>query len=119
MSESTLPPQAHRLADGETHATDWGARFTRSEGQLVAELPLITSVGLCNLCEVRSHDVVHIAGMASHHVRFLDGGELRFAYNERGDLIELYARGVSVALAKDGRVMAAMPGSPGLRELRD
>ncbi|NML13365.1 hypothetical protein [Azohydromonas caseinilytica] len=119
MNEHALPSQAHRLAEGETHATDWGARFTRTGGELVAELPQITSVGLCNLCEVYSHEVVHVAGMASHHVCFLDGGELRFAYNERGELVELYARGAAVAIGKEGRVMAAMAGSTALREFRD
>lgn len=111
-----LDPTCPPLADGEAMATSWGARLTRSDGQVVADLPVVTSVGLCNLCEVRSHEVVHVAGLASHRVCFLDGGQLRFAYNDRGQLIELVCHGVSVALSKDGRVMAAMAGSPVLQE---
>jgi len=111
MSEHSEP---FRLAAGQTHATDWGARFTRSQSQLLAELPVITSVGLCNVCEVRSHDVVRVAGLVSHCVSFLDGGELRFAYSDRGELIELHCMGISVAVTQDGRVMAGMRGSPAL-----
>ena len=112
-------PDPFRLAAGQTHATDWGARFTRTEGELVAELPVITSVGLSNLCEVRSHDVVRVAGLTSHCVRFLDGGQLRFAYSERGELIELHCMGAGVAVSKDGRVMAGMRGSPSLQGFAD
>lgn len=111
---STNPSMRHPLAEGESFATAWGARLTRSDGQIRAELPTVTSVGLCNLCEVHSHEVVHVAGMASHSVRFMDGGQLRFAYNDRGELVELVCQGVGVALGPDGRVMAAMAGSPAL-----
>lgn len=111
MSEHSEP---FRLAAGHTQATEWGARFTRSQNQLLAELPVITSVGLCNVCEVRSHDVVRVAGFVSHCVSFLDGGELRFAYSDRGELIELHCLGISVAVTQDGRVMAGMRGSPAL-----
>ncbi|WP_298231843.1 hypothetical protein [uncultured Azohydromonas sp.] len=111
MPDQPRPPQ---LAEGQTHATDWGARFTRTQGQLLAELPVITSVGLCNVCEVRCHDVVRVAGLTSHCVSFLDGGELRFAYSDRGELIELHCMGISVAVTQDGRVMAGMRGSPAL-----
>ncbi|WP_157265997.1 hypothetical protein [Azohydromonas aeria] len=112
-------PPHHPLAEGESLDTAWGARLTRSDGQIRAELPVVTSVGLCNLCEVRSHEVVRVAGMASHSVRFIDGGQLRFAYNDRGELVELVCLGVGVALGKDGRVMAAMAGSPTLLEYAD
>jgi hypothetical protein len=114
--KSLLQSAVRQLGDGESLATPWGACFTRSDGQVVADLPAITSVGLCNLCEVRSHEVVRVAGMVSHCVRFMDGGQLRFAYNHRGELVELHCRGVSVAVTPDGRVMAAMPGSPVLQE---
>jgi hypothetical protein len=114
--QSPFQPMTHHLAEGESLATPWGARFMRSDGQVLADVPVITSVGLCNLCEIRSHEVVRVAGLVSHSVRFMDGGQMRFAYNERGELVELYSRGVSVAISKDGRVLAAMAGSPVLRE---
>lgn len=94
----------------------WGAHFLRTNAQAVAELPTVTSVALANLCEVHSHDVLRVAGMVSHSVRFVDGGQLRFAYNTRGELVDLHCRGVCVAMTPDGCVMAGMPGSPPLQE---
>jgi hypothetical protein len=114
--QSPFNPAARQLAEGESLVTPWGARFVNNDGQITADMPRITSVGLCNLCEVRSHEVVRVAGMVSHSVFFVGGGQLRFAYNLRGELVELYSRGVSVAVSKDGRVMAAMAGSPVLKE---
>jgi hypothetical protein len=115
----TEQPQPQRFGAGQSQATDWGAHFTRTEGQLVAELPVITSVGLCNLCEVLSHDVVRVAGITSHSVCFVDGGQLRFAYSDRGELIELHCVGAGVAVSKDGRVIAGMRGSPSLQEFAE
>jgi hypothetical protein len=115
----TKPTQAQCVTASPRQATDWGACFTRTEGQLVAELPVITSVGLCNLCEVLSHDVVRIAGLTSHSVCFVDGGQLRFAYSDLGELIELHCVGAGVTISRDGRVIAGMRDSPVLQEFAE
>ncbi|WP_066331628.1 hypothetical protein [Azohydromonas lata] len=113
-SDATQPPDPQ-----QPPATPWGAHFVRTNAQVVAELPMVTSVSLANLCEVHSHEVLRTAGLVSHSVRFMDGGHLRFAYNTCGELVELHCRGVSVAMTPDGCVMAGMPGSPPLQEFAE
>lgn len=113
-SEADQPP-----APGQPLTMPWGAHFVRTNARVVAELPAVTSVALANLCEVHSHEVVHVAGMVSHNVRFVDGGQLRFAYSTRGELVELHCSGVSVAMTPDGCFMAGMPGSPPLQEFAE
>ena len=81
-------PQPHP-ANAGTH---------RPGDALAQQLSIITGVGLCNLCEVCSHDIVRVAGMTMHSVGFLDGGRLCFAFSDAGELVDLHARGVSVAI---------------------
>lgn len=113
-SDAVQPP-----AQGQPLTMPWGAHFVRTNARVVAELPMVTSVALANLCEVRSHEVARAASLVSHSVRFVDGGQLRFAYNTRGELVELHCQGVSVAMTPDGCVMAGMPGSPPLQEFAE
>lgn len=85
---------------------------TCPRGEASAPRPVITGVGLCNLCEVCSHDIVRAAGLTMHSVGFLGGGRLCFAFSEAGELVDLYAHGVSVAIEPDGRVMAGRVAAP-------
>jgi hypothetical protein len=55
------------------------------------DLETIQSVGIQNVVEVETHQIARIAGSTSHFIRFHGGGEVRFAYNQQGKLIELSA----------------------------
>lgn len=95
------------LREGDTVRTDCGAVFAMREGMLFSELPLLSAVGIGNLVEVRNHEIVRVAGMTSHTVTYHDGGLLRFAYNDRGELIELSGQKVRVHIDKQGRMTVA------------
>jgi len=47
---------------------------------------------------------VRAVGLVSHHVRLAGGGELRYAYNTRGELIELYGFHVEAKMSPDGQL---------------
>ena len=82
-----------------------GALFTRNaQGDVLANLPQIKSVGITDLTQVLGHQIVCTVGLVSHHVRFAGGGELRYAYNTRGELIELYGFKVEAKMSPDGQL---------------
>jgi hypothetical protein len=76
-----------------------------TRGNITAELSAIKSVGIADLADVQSHEIVRIFGSVSHHVRFVGGGELRFAYNTRSELLELSANGVKGSISEDHRLV--------------
>jgi hypothetical protein len=75
------------------------------DGNLFVTMPTIRSVGIADLAQVQSHHVTHIAGSTSHVVHFTGGGLLRFAYSERGELIELSGRHVRGLLSAEHEVV--------------
>jgi hypothetical protein len=100
-----MPFNPRHLNEGESFRTDWGAEFTVQDGALVSQLPILASVGVGNLAEISAHDIVRVAQLTSHTMRFFDGGLLRFAYNDRGQLIELAGQHVHMSIDKEGHVL--------------
>lgn len=69
------------------------------ERTLRVALDEISAVRVDDLAEVLEHRIARIVGSTSHVVRFIGGGELRYAYNSRGQVIELSAEGVRAAIS--------------------
>ena len=87
-----------------------GTTFISSSGGLTIDFPqAIESVGIKNLTEVTEHHITTIVGSRSHLVRFNNGGELHFAYNGLGQLIELSARDLTVTVSMGKVVSFAIP----------
>ena len=61
----------------------------------------IKAVGISHLCDVAEHRINRVFNSVSHYLRFVDGAEVKLAYNLDGDLLELTARGVAVSV-QDG-----------------
>ena len=59
----------------------------------------IKSIGLGNILDVDSHCVNTILNSRSHLIKFRNGGELAFAYNSNGELIELCAKKVGLCIS--------------------
>jgi hypothetical protein len=81
-----------------------GSMRASSDQPVKMDLGTIRSVGIRNLVHVESHAITRVAGSVSHYVRFFGGGALRFAYNDRGQLIELVCELLSVT-TQDGEVL--------------
>ena len=80
-----------------------------SQGDLTVDLlRTIASVGIVNLTEVIEHHITTIVGSRSHLVRFVNGGELRFAYDGAEQLIELKSRGMVASITPGGVIRYAV-----------
>ena len=87
-----------------------GTTFINSSGGLTIDLPqTIESVGIKNLTEVAEHHITTIVGSRSHLVRFNNGGELHFAYNGLGQLIELSAQDLTATVSMGKTLSFAIP----------
>lgn len=75
------------------------------EDVLKTWLPRITSVGIVNLADVRRHRIAAAFGSVSHVVQFAGGGELRYAYNAAGELIELSGKALAFTVSPSGQVL--------------
>ena len=75
-----------------------------SSGGMVATVNTIRKVGISNLCEIESHAIRRIANSTSHFVRFVGGGDLRFAFTDKGELLELSGHRISFNITQDGEV---------------
>ena len=76
------------------------ALHVATDGHLIVDLPPIKSVGIKHLAEVAEHHITTIMNSRSHMVRFTNGGTLKFAYNNTGQLIELRVRGLAANILR-------------------
>ena len=74
-------------------------------GRVVVKIESPPMVTLRDLSQVIGHEVVHVARSTSHLVRFVGGGLLRYAYNERGELIELSMHDLQATHLRDGSIV--------------
>jgi hypothetical protein len=81
------------------------------EGHRTLQIPLdeIRAVQVDDLAQVVDHRIVRIMGSTSHVVRFVGGGELRYVYNSRGQVIELSSSGVHASVSPERVVIFSAP----------
>ena len=93
--------------DGATvlRTTSGGKMEIDKQRNVTLDLATITAVGLQNLSDVESHQINRVIGSVSHFVRFHGGGELRFAYNHEGKLIELSAQNCAFVLTQANELL--------------
>jgi len=78
-----------------------------AQGNVVLDLAVLRSVGVANLAQVQSHQITSLAGSTSHVLHFVGGGLLRYAYNQRGDLIELSGHRLSGRVNADNALVVS------------
>jgi hypothetical protein len=81
------------------------------DGHRTVQIPLdeIRAVRVDDLAQVMDHRIARIMGSASHVVRFVGGGELRYVYNSRGQVIELSSTGVCASVSPERVVSFSSP----------
>ena len=65
----------------------------------------IKSVGIENLVDVEIHAINRLFNSVSHYIRFFGGGEVRFSYNAKGELLEFAATNVDAHIANGERII--------------
>jgi len=86
--ESAMP----HLIQGPLHInTAMGGITVEHDGadHVTLNLHCIREVGVSSLAEVLSHDIVTVAGLVSHSVKLINGGQVDFAFNKAGQVVEL------------------------------
>ena len=81
------------------------------DGHRIVQIPLdeIRAVQVDDLAQVLQHRIARIIGSTSHVLRFVGGGELRYAYNSRGQVIELSSSGVHASVSPERVVSFSAP----------
>ena len=88
------------------YVTDQGTTIIPNpDGSVSLDFIQIKSLGIYNIIDVKTHQVNQLLGMVSHFVKFHNGGELRFAYNQAGQLVELSFTSLHVNITDGNRAM--------------
>jgi hypothetical protein len=101
---ATMKRWLARTASQTDPAVRWIAVIDDGNGTSQVSLDEIRAVRVEDLSQVLEHRIARIVGSTSHVIRFIGGGELRCAYNSRGQVIELSATGIKGALSP-GRIV--------------
>ena len=81
------------------------------DGHRTVQVPLdeIRAVQVDDLAQVLDHRIARFMGSTSHVVRFVGGGELRYACNSGGQVIELSSAGVRASVSPERVVSFSAP----------
>ena len=91
---TTMKRWLARTASRPDPAVRWTAMIDDGSAASQVALDEIRAVRVEDLSQVLDHRIARIMGSTSHVIRFIGGGELRYAYNSRGQVIELSATGI-------------------------
>jgi len=65
----------------------------------------IKSIGIENLVDLEVHAINHIFNSVSHYLKFSGGGEVRFAYDAAGRLLEFEATNIAAQIVNGDRII--------------
>ena len=82
-----------------------GAVESTSLDPVNANIPNIKSVGIANLVDVEEQAINRLVNSVSHFVRFYGGGEVHFAFNFEGKLLECKGVGVTTQILDGERIL--------------
>lgn len=86
--------------------TSTGTSITRlDKNHIHIDFKNIQSVGLENIIDVELHSINTILNSTSHLIKFRNGGEVAFVYNNKGCLIDLFAKGVDLFLGQNNELI--------------
>ncbi|MDP9901828.1 hypothetical protein [Variovorax ginsengisoli] len=80
-----------------------------SEGRIKVTLRSIRCVDVHGITDLETHQITRAFGSVSHFLRFANGGEVRFAYNAAGALLEFVANDVEVGVIGGDRIVLRQP----------
>lgn len=80
-------------------------------GSLDITFEYVKAVTVADLAWVEEHTITRVFDTVSHFVRFVGGGQLRFAFSFDGDLLELSSDGASLTVSPDGQTLVFGPKS--------
>jgi hypothetical protein len=86
--------------------TIFGATISRIDPEHThIDFSNISSVGLENICDVEAHFINNVLGSTSHLIKFRNGGEVNFAYNTKGQLVDFFAKNVKLLFDQNHKII--------------
>jgi hypothetical protein len=86
----------------------YGLGSVDTNGDVLLDQTLVRRVGIENLADVAEHQVSAAVGSVAHHVKFRNGGELYYVYNQRGEVVELAGNNVCCHISRGGDYLFGM-----------
>lgn len=82
-----------------------GTISSSSDKPLEINLQNIEAVGIENVVDVESYEISRLFNSVSHFIKFFGGGEVKFAYNQQGELLEFSAHQVTLSIKNGERIV--------------
>lgn len=105
MSDEPKPIKVQSDAGVTRRENPDGSVSMTSKGPVALHIDTIKSVGLENLTDVESHTINRVFNSVSHLIKFHGGGEVRFSYNARGEILDFTASKVDAFIANGERLV--------------
>ncbi len=86
-----------------------GQHICLKDGDVELTLESVNAVTVADLRWVEQHTITRVFDSVSHFIRFVGGGELRFAFSFEGDLLELSGEHVAMSISPDGETLVFRP----------
>jgi hypothetical protein len=110
INTHAFTPTTTTHADGTVSfdAPNGATITTQLDGSIQLDLKSISTIGVANIIDIQTHNIQDVLGMKSHFIKFQSGGEVRFAYNQLGQLVELSFLGLLVKITETSNGLALM-----------
>jgi hypothetical protein len=81
---------------------------TKPRGDICVSFDQITSIGVNNIVDIVSYNLVEHQGVTLHNIVFRDGGIVSLGYDSNGKLQKLATNHVNVSISRRGEVVYSM-----------
>jgi hypothetical protein len=58
-----------------------------------------------NICDIEEHCINRFYNSVSHFIKFIGGGEVKFAFNTSGNIMELIGTDIAVTITNGDRLI--------------
>ena len=115
MSDQDKPKPVKFQSEGKLEFRDNpdGSKTGTSDKPVDMHIELIKSVGVENLVDIEVHNINTAFGSVSHYIRFFGGGEVRFSYNAKGEILEFTAERVDAQIINGERLVLSRQAAAG------
>ena len=107
MSDKPKPKPVKFESEGDMKFRDNpdGSVTGTSDKPVHMHMESIKSVGVENLVDIELHTINRVFGSVSHLIKFHGGGEVRFSYNQNGEILEFTASKVDAYIIGGERLV--------------
>jgi hypothetical protein len=97
-------PARVQLQDASRGVAKRGLRSHRKITEVLLDAP-VKAIGIADLSLIQRHFINRVFGSVSHVIHFQGGGVLRYAYNEKNEIIELSAIRMKATKNEEGALV--------------